>query len=652
VAPPSGSASRPGRLLAGLVALIVVLFIAVVGGNIGSPGAWGHDFKVKLGLDLQGGTEVTLKAVVPKGKPITQPEMTTAIAIMENRVNGAGFTEAQVQQQGSNLINVSVPGKNAQQVRALVSTTAELFFRQVLLLAPNTPLPTTPTPSPTPSSPAGSSPSTSPSAPPSGTPSPSSSAHAASLPGAQPGGAAQMASRAHRLRAAAAASPSPSAPASASATPSPSSSAAASPASTAGGTPSPAATSSSGTSTWQQAGGDPARVSPGVKVLFDKLNCADKNWRQKIGYTAADWNDPKKQIVSCGLLNGTSGVWQKFVLDKSTVLGTMVTGASAVPNPNNANTWLVNLTLNGAGAAAFGSLTTTMANTYGAGGSASSPLDYLAVELDGQVVSYPAIDQGPITGGQAQITGSFTQAQATTLANQLSYGHLPLSFTQESVNSVSPQLGHDQLTAGLIAAGLGLILVVFYLLFYYRGLAVIAVSSLIIAAALTYEAVLVLGKYQGFALNLAGVAGLIVAIGITADSFVVFFERLRDEVRDGGKSLRSAVERGWRRARRTILVSDTVSFIAAALLYYFAIGEVRGFAFTLGLTTIIDVVVVFTFTKPMMTLLARTRFYGGGHKLSGLDPARLGARAPWRASQRTPRPAPAHASRPPAPKEA
>jgi preprotein translocase subunit SecD len=158
-------------------------------------------------------------------------------------------------------------------------------------------------------------------------------------------------------------------------------------------------------------------------------------------------------------------------------------------------------------------------------------------------------------------------------------------------------------------------------------------SSLIIAATLSYESVIVLGKYAGFALNLAGIAGLIVAIGITADSFVVFFERLRDEVRDG-RSLRAAVERGWGRARRTILVSDTVSFLAAALLYYFAIGEVRGFAFTLGLTTIIDVIVVFTFTKPMLTLLARTKFFGGGHPLSGLDPQRLGARVPWPGASR------------------
>jgi preprotein translocase subunit SecD len=256
--------------------------------------------------------------------------------------------------------------------------------------------------------------------------------------------------------------------------------------------------------------------------------------------------------------------------------------------------------------------------------------------LDGKVISFPAINQGAILGGSAQITGNFDQTSATSLANVLSYGALPLSFHQQSEQAVSPQLGHDQLQAGLVAAGLGLILVVVYLLFYYRGLAIVSVASLVIAALLAYLSVVALGKYQHLALSLAGIAGLIVAIGITADSFVVFFERLRDEVREGGKTLRTAVEHGWVRARRTILVSDTVSFLAAALLYYFSIGDVRGFAFTLGLTTVIDVVVVFLFTKPMMTLLARTKFFGGGHPLSGLDPVRLGSRAPWRGGPRAP----------------
>jgi preprotein translocase subunit SecD len=198
---------------------------------------------------------------------------------------------------------------------------------------------------------------------------------------------------------------------------------------------------------------------------------------------------------------------------------------------------------------------------------------------------------------------------------------------------VSATLGHAKLDGGLIAAAIGLALVVIYSFLYYRGLGIVSVSSLIIAGALAVLSVMLLTRYQSFTLDLAGIAGLIVAIGITADSFVVFFERLRDEVREG-KALRPAVEAGWKRARRTILVSDTVSFIAALLLYYFSIGEVKGFAYTLGLTTIIDVVVVFLFTKPMVTLLARTSFYGNGHPLSGLDPARLGARAPWRSSVR------------------
>jgi preprotein translocase subunit SecD len=355
-----------------------------------------------------------------------------------------------------------------------------------------------------------------------------------------------------------------------------------------------------------------------VKAQFDKLNCASPNWQQEVDYTKGQYDNPHIQIVSC------DSAHNKFVLDQAHVVGDMIASASAAPETNSASAWQVNLNFKGDGTKAFGDLTTTMYDKYGTSG---SPLDDLAVVLDGSVVSFPSINQDPITGGSARITGNFTQNTATTLANQLSYGALPLSFHQGAVQSVSPELGRDQLIAGLIAAGLGLTLVVVYLLLYYRGLAMVAVSSLVIAGLLAYLSVIVLGKYQGFALTLAGIAGLIVAIGITADSFVVYFERLRDEVRDG-RSLRAAVERGWPRARRTILVSDTVSFLAAALLYYFAIGSVRGFAFTLGLITVIDVVVVVTFTHPMMTLLARTKVYGHGHPMSGLDPRRLGARAP------------------------
>jgi preprotein translocase subunit SecD len=633
VAPPSGNASQPGRHLAVLAGVIVVLLLAILGNDIGSPAKWHHAFQVHLGLDLTSGTTVSLQAVPVHGTKVTQAEMTEAQSIMFNRVNSAGFTEAQVVPQGNNIMTVSVPGGNSNGVVKLVSQTAVLLFRQVLLIAPNASSAVTPTPTPTPTPPT---PSGTASPTPSGTasasPQPTSSATTKAKVSPAAAGThrtAELTRSASRLGAAAAAQAKASPTATPSATPSPSASASAA----ATPTPSPTATvkSVNGTSTWQQASGNAALVSPHVKDLFDKVNCAQKNWAKQIGYTPAIWDNPKIQIVACGLSNGTSGVPYKFVLDKSAVLGSMIHSANATPQTSS-TFWQANINFNGAGSKAFGDLTTRMYDQYG---KTASPLDDLAVVLDGQVISFPSINQGPIVGGSAEIFGSFSQAQATSLANVLSYGSLPLTFRQESVETITPQLGHDQLNAGLLAGAIGLILVICYLLLYYRGLAIVAVSSLAIAALLVYLSVVVLGKYQGFALSLAGIAGLIVAVGITADSFVVFFERLRDEVRDGGKSLRAAVEHGWTRARRTILVSDTVSFLAAALLYYFSIGDVKGFAFTLGLTTIVDLVVVFTFTKPTMTLLARTEFFGGGHPLSGLDPARLGARAPWRGTPRT-----------------
>jgi preprotein translocase subunit SecD len=595
-----------------LAALIVVLLLAILGSDIASPGSWSKNFRVHLGLDLTSGTTVELRAVKPGGRPPTAADMQQAIQIMENRVNASGTTEAQVQQQGSDIINVSVPGQSSQQVVNLVSQTAELQFRQVLLAAPNTgavaaPAPASPTPVPsvTPSSPASTAPSAS--------ATPSASAQAAGSAG-RSGGPQELARRARALPAA---------------SPSPSASGAPSPAASAGATPPPA----SATTTWQQAQGDPSLVSAAVKAQFNKLNCANRDWKQAVGYSNEQWNIRGIQTVSCGLVGGTM---YKFALDKAYVVGKDIASASATPSTTSTS-WDVLLNFKGTGTKQFGDLTTRMYDKYTG---SQAPPNWLGVVLDGVVVSAPYV-QTPTTGGNTQITGSFSQTEATTLANQLSYGALPLTFAQESVQSVSPQLGRDQLDAGLIAAALGLLLVVIYLLLYYRGLAIVAVFSLVIAGLIAYLSVIVLGKYQGFALSLAGIAGLIVAIGITADSFVVFFERLRDEVREG-RSLRAAVERGWGRARRTILVSDTVSFLAAALLYYFAIGSVRGFAFTLGLTTIIDVVVVFTFTKPVMTLLARTKFFGGGHPLSGLDPARLGARAPWRGTpRRTAAPVPA-----------
>jgi preprotein translocase subunit SecD len=605
--------------------LIIVMLLAIVGKDVVSPGNWRHDFKVQLGLDLAGGTSVTEEAQTISGKAPSASDMAQARAIMIARVNGAGFSGAQVQQQGSNNIVVTVPGANTQKVVRLVGTTAQLLFRQVLLVgnsnstaSPST-SPTSPATSPTPSSSSTPGASSSPSAKASSSPSTkaSSSPKAAGGPGSAAQSGGQGLASGSRLLAASKPKPGKSGTPAANSTPSPSTS------------PSPAPT----TPAASQPVGDPSLINAATLKIFNKLNCADKNWRQQIGYTTSFYDNPNNQIVTCNFNpNIGFGSGTKIVLDKAKVLGKDVTGAQASTANSQqslSGKWLVNVSLNRQGTAAFGALTSQLVSKYYRGAATSSPLDDVAIVLDGQIVSAPQIQQA-IPGGSAQIT-YFPQAEAQNLANELNYGALPVTFKQQNIESVSPELGRNQLTAGLIAAAIGLGLVVIYSFLYYRGLGIVSVSSLIVAGILAFLSVVLLSKYSssGFSLSLSGIAGLIVAIGITADSFVVYFERLRDEVRDG-KSLRPAVESGWKRARRTILVSDTVSFLAALLLWYFSISDVKGFAFTLGLTTIIDVVVVFLFTKPMVTILARTKFFSSGHPLSGLDPARLGARTPWR----------------------
>jgi preprotein translocase subunit SecD len=616
VAGPSKTVPHPGRALAALGALIVIMLLAILGGSLFSPSQWHKEFRVGLGLDLSSGTQVTLQATTLSGKPPPTGEMNAATSVILARVNGTGNSGAQVQPEGTNLLVVTVPGKGSAQTIQLVSSTALLMFREVLLYQAY---------SATSSSSSSSSPAATPSTSASPSASSSSSATATPSPSASSTSTAKTSAK---IVPDTSASTSPSASASPKASTSPTASSSPS--------PSPSATSSSSASSTVY--GDSSLVNKSVLKLFDKLVCKPGDteaWKAQVGYAEhTQYNNPDIQVVACGQ-NG--GVWGKYVLDVAKVVGQQVTSATAQLSTTS-NQWQVNLTLDGAGTSAWSTLTTDMYNKYYSGYQAGDPndtyLNQVGITLDGNVVSAPEV-QSPIPGGDTQITGNFSQAEATQLQNQLKYGSVPLDLKTLYVTSVSAQLGRDQLDAGLIAAAIGLFLVVVCSFIYSRGLGLVSVCSLAIAALITYLAVVLLTKYQNFTLELSGIAGLIVAIGITADSFVVFFERLRDEVREG-KQLRPAVEAGWKRARRTILVSDTVSFLAALLLYYFAIGEVKGFAYTLGLCTIIDLVVVFLFTKPMVTLLARTKFYGGGHPLSGLDPARLGARAPWRSSVRTP----------------
>jgi preprotein translocase subunit SecD len=316
-------------------------------------------------------------------------------------------------------------------------------------------------------------------------------------------------------------------------------------------------------------------------------------------------DSPDLPLVTCDR-DGSA----RYILGPAEVLGTQVKNASAAIDQEGSGGWFVSLDFNKEGSGKFSAVTQRVV-------SLAAPQNQVAIVLDGLVVSAPRIISA-ITGGSAQITGDFTQQEASDLANVLKYGSLPLAFDRGEIQQVSPTLGTDQLRAGLLAGGLGLILVVIYSLLYYRALGLVTVGSLGLAALMLYMTVVVLGENIGFTLTLAGIAGAIVAIGITADSFIIYFERLRDEIREG-RSLRSAVEMGWQRARRTIIISDIVSLIAALLLYIFAIGNVRGFAFALGLTTLIDLIIVFLFTKPIITVLANLKFFREGNPMSGLN---------------------------------
>ncbi|MFD7560683.1 protein translocase subunit SecD [Streptomyces sp. NPDC059835] len=573
---PTGAQGRPGRALA----IILIAMVALTAGMFVS-----KQTTPRLGIDLAGGTSITLKAKSEPGKPdaINETNMNTAVGIIERRVNGLGVSEAEVQTQGRDHIIVNIPkGMNEKQAREQVGTTAQLYFRPVLAFADGAPAAPEGTQSPSPSASGSGAPKAEGSKSPSATPSSSATSQgravseALKAPAATPSPSASESKKADDNKA----------------TPS------ASPSATPGATPP----------------GDAAAAD--LQAKFAALDCTDEKQR-----AAIKGAKPGEPTLACGK---RGNAWGKWVLGPAAVEGKDVKSAKGVID-QQAGAWIVTMNFNDKGADAFAKVTGELA-------AKQSPQNQFAIVLDGDVVSDPSVS-GAILGGNAQISGGFNQQSAQDLGNMLSYGALPLSFSEDSVTTVTAALGGEQLKAGLIAGAIGLLLVVIYLVIYYRGLALVAIVSLMVSAILTYTIMALLGKGIGFALNLPAVCGAIVAIGITADSFIVYFERIRDEIREG-RTLRPAVERAWPRARRTILVSDFVSFLAAAVLFIVTVGKVQGFAFTLGLTTLLDVVVVFLFTKPIMTLLARTNFFGSGHPWSGLDPKRLGAKPPLRRSRR------------------
>ena len=457
---------------------------------------------LQLGLDLRGGTSVTLQPRIAPGQEgsVTSEAIDQAVSIIRQRVDSLGVVESEVTAQGSGTnrqIVISVPGDTGRRGVDLVGQTAELRFRQVLA-------------------------------------------------------------------------------------------------------------SGSGVPAAGDAGATPAAgVSAADNAKFAALDCTKPENLQGNG---AD--DASAVLVTCDRAGGT-----KYILAPAEVLGRQISKASAGLDPQAGSAWFVSLTFDNEGTSAFGALTARVT-------SLPEPTNQVAIVLDGQVVSSPRINEA-IPSGSAQITGSFTQLEAQDLANVLKYGALPLAFDRGEVQQVSPTLGADQLRAGVLAAGLGMLLVVIFTLLYYRALGFVTVASLAVAAIMLYALILLMGQWIGFTLTLAGIAGAITAIGVTADSFIVYFERVKDEMREG-RSLRTAAETGWVRARRTILIADFVSLIAAVLLYVFSVGGVRGFAFTLGLTTLIDLIIIFLFTKPALVLVSRSKFFNSGHPLSGFSPKSLG----------------------------
>ena len=528
MAPPA--TSKPGR---SLIALIVLL----IGGAVWA--FWpGTDSSVRLGLDLQGGTQVILvPQPVVEGTEITEEQLAQTVEIIRARVDGLGVAEAEVTTQGSGnsaAIVVSVPGLGQDRVVELVQRTALLNFRPVWNVL-----------SPFPIDPA--------------------DADAADGDAAD-GDAAE--------------------------------------------------TEESADESASDDGAQSAEIvqapdySPEFQAEVDALDCIDP-----VNLAGGTPDDPTEWLGACDQSGG-----QKYVMEPAFIEGVSVTGANAQLTQQGIG-WVVTLEFDSEGAGALAEASTEL-SALPECGSGATPCNAFAIVLDGVVVSAPRFNE-PILGGQAQIEGDFNVEEARDLANVLKYGALPVTLDVVDITSVSATVGGDQLRAGIIAGLIGLALVSIYLLLYYRVLGLVAVMSLAVAGGLLYLFVVIFSKTIGLTLTLAGVAGAIVAVGITADSFIVYFERMRDELRDG-RSLRQACDSGWVRARRTLLAADFVTLLAAVVLYFLSIGSVRGFAFILGLTTVIDLIIAFWFTHPVVVLMGRRKFMQGGSKWSGLDPERLG----------------------------
>jgi preprotein translocase subunit SecD len=571
--------ARPGRTVS-----VFFIGLALAYGLVALIGTW----KPALGLDLEGGTQIVLTA---KGN-VSKDNLNEAANIIDSRVNGSGVTEATVNTQGGNQIVVQVPGQNPENLIQTVVRQAQLRFR----LVAQVPQSTTTTPLPSSSASPGSG-VTKPANP---NPSKSKATTKPSGKNRPPALLGKDQTKTKKNNA--------STPAKSKATSSPSSN------------PSSSPTTAPGTGGNVPDSTSKVHYTPANKKAYeDALTWQTNPDPQSVAvynaYTCPSSkpvvDDPTIPLVTC------DADGNKFLLSPALIEGTQIDSASAgAPGSTQGQVqWTVNIQLDNSGADTQRKLSQAMAGDQS---------KMFAIVLDGQVISTPYFES-VIANGTSQISGNFTESSAKSLATSLKYGALPITFDKSKTTNqvIGPSLAGDQLQAGITAGIIGLLLVMLYCLLYYRGLGLVVIASLLVAGATTYAMVLLLAKSAGFTLTLPGIAGLIVAVGITADSFIVFFERIRDEMR-GGKSMRVSVQAGWIRARATCLAADSISILAAVVLYIFAAGVVKGFAFALGLSTIIDLAVFFWFTYPMVSWLARFPFFNQGHKLSGLDAESLG----------------------------
>ena len=602
---PTKKTKRPGSRILLLLLILAVGFGALAFGSATKRTA----MTPGLALDLEGGTQIILTPTTTDGSEITDEDVNQAIEVIRQRVDASGVAEAQISRQGGQNIVVALPGTPSEATLDLVRKAAVLYFRPVIRIIQ--------------------------------------------------GSATQIAEQQNQMAAQQNQAAATAAPTDAAADPSAASTdAAAQPSAD------PSAAATIPTTTPEQVATRAADANGDGTISEEPLastsddNSSDSWITEKMIYDAymldctapenltGEAQDPAKAVISCDKKgNGTA-----YILGPADIAGTdidsAVSGTETTEQGGSTNNWGVSVEFNSTGTEEFAAVSKRLlafrdaAKTAQAAGGANGAVPtttdsqkaQFAIVLDGLTIMSSGFRDSvtsPITDGRVRIDigqGGDSRAQSNTLANQLSFGALPINFTVQSEQQISATLGTEQLRNGLIAGLVGFLLIIVYLAWQYRGLSIVAVASLIIAAVGTYLVIALLSWFMGYRLSLAGVAGLIIAIGITMDSFIIYFERVRDEVRNG-RTLIAAVDEGWRHARQTIVVSDAVNLVASVVLYVLAVGGVQGFAFTLGVTTVVDLVIIFGFTHPLMVWILRFRFFGEGHRLSGLDPEHLGARS-------------------------